>query len=136
MSDADERMLAVLENLVRFPDHGRGVRELAARLEVSVTAVHRTLSSLARRDFARLTDAGRYRAGTRLYALSSALHSNADLIAVATAARRRNWSATTPRASPSSRCTNCGPFIAAQGRTGIVGAVVGPVTIWEKYVWM
>jgi DNA-binding IclR family transcriptional regulator len=85
VSEGNDRLLDVLERVMRSPDRDWGVRELAGKVDSSVSSVHRTLADLAARGFVQLTETGKYRAGGHLFALASLLLSGTDLISNADA---------------------------------------------------
>jgi DNA-binding IclR family transcriptional regulator len=77
------RIVAVLDALARGPEGGVGVRQLAAELSVSRSAVHRMLQNLAELGIARPVRSGGYEAGATMVAWGAFLASRHSLFSAA-----------------------------------------------------
>jgi IclR family acetate operon transcriptional repressor len=88
LAEQIDRWLGVLQALMGSPNREWGVRELAGKLDITPSTTQRILASLESRGFARRSDNERYVPGPNLYALSSRLLSQSDVLILAQEAMR------------------------------------------------
>lgn len=88
MAEQIDRLLGVLQALMGHPNREWGVRELAGNLGITSSTTQRILASLEARGFARRSDNERYLPGPNLYALSSRLLAQSDVLVLAHEAMR------------------------------------------------